>query len=63
MMSCLHYLKKISQGYPEWNWRGPILFLQKTVLVFEVDVVTILSAQIPATQNMITTHFNNMQLA
>ncbi|KAH0698697.1 hypothetical protein KY284_012912 [Solanum tuberosum] len=55
-------LNRISQGNPEWNGGGVKPVIQKTVGMLEVDVVTALTAQIAAMQNMMITHFNNLAL-
>uniref|UniRef100_M1DLP3 Uncharacterized protein n=1 Tax=Solanum tuberosum TaxID=4113 RepID=M1DLP3_SOLTU len=53
---------RISQGNPEWNGGGMKPVIQKTTGMLEVDVVTALTAQIAAMQNMMNTHFTNLAL-
>jgi len=55
-------LNRISQGNPEWNRGGAKPVIQKTAGMLEVDVVTTLTTQIDAMQNMMNTHFSNLSL-
>jgi len=62
MMCFFGLLNKISQGNPEWNRGGVRLIVKKTFGMLEVDAITALTAQIAFMQNMMNTHFRNMNL-
>uniref|UniRef100_M1E1B9 Integrase core domain containing protein n=1 Tax=Solanum tuberosum TaxID=4113 RepID=M1E1B9_SOLTU len=52
----------VDYGNPEWNRGGAKPVIQKTAGMLEVDVVTTLTTQIDAMQNMMNTHFSNLSL-
>ena len=53
-------LNRILQG--EWNGRGAKPMVQRDTGMLEMDVVTTLTTQIAAMQNIVNTHINNLSM-